>query len=65
MSRWWWEHISIDLEGAKKREAETMTISKLESEEESYVEANKDSGGEEESQGERGSSESEWSGVEE
>ena len=43
----WWEHTGIDLEGAKKRVVDTTTILESESEEESYMEANEDSGGEE------------------
>ena len=45
----WWEQDGIDLEGVKKRAAETTRISDSESEEEVDVESNKDSGGEEES----------------
>ena len=42
----WWEQDGIDLKGAKKRVAETTTISESELEEEADVESNKDSGGE-------------------
>ena len=66
VSRRWWEQAGIDLEGAKKREAEAATVSELESDSES----NADPGGEEESRGlsglsgKSGSSGAEWSGVE-
>ena len=65
VSQQWWDHTVIDLEGAKKRVVETTTISELESEEESDMEANADSGGEEKSKGTRGLSGSEWSEVDE
>ena len=47
----WWEQDGIYLEGAKKRAAETTTVSESESdsEEESDVKANEDSGREEKS----------------
>ena len=47
----WWEQDGIYLEGAKKRAAETKTVSESESdsEEESDVKANEDSGREEKS----------------
>ena len=54
--RWWWEQAGIDLEGVKKRTAETRTISESKSEEESDVESIEDSGREEESQGASNSS---------
>ena len=47
VSRRWWDQAGIDLEGAKKRAAETTTRSETDSEEESDVESNGDSGGEE------------------
>ena len=50
----WWDQARIDLEGAKKRAAESTTL--LESESESY--SNAYPGGEEESRGE------EWSWAE-
>ena len=50
----WWEQARLDLEGAKKRAAESPTRSETESEEELDVEYNEDSGGEEESQRESG-----------
>ena len=59
----WWEQDDIDLEGAKKRVAETTPILDSESEEEADVESNEHLGGEEESQGEIESSGAEWSGV--
>ena len=59
----WWEQDGIDLEGAKKRAAETMTRLEPDSKEEADVESNGDSGGEEESQGASGSSGAEWSRV--
>ena len=65
VSRRWWEKIRIDLEGEKKRAAETTTILEAESEEEADVESNEDSGREEESQGASGSSGAEWSGADE
>ena len=52
----WLEQDGIDLEGAKKRVAETTTISKSDWEQEADVESNEESGGEEESQGASGSS---------
>ena len=51
------------MEGAKKRAAETTTRLEPISEEEADVESNKDSDGEEESQGASGSNGSEWSGT--
>ena len=63
MSWQWWEQDRIDFEGAKKRAAETTTISKTDSEEEADVELNRDSGGEEESQGASKSSGAELRGV--
>ena len=54
VSRRWWEQAGIDLEGEKKRAAETVTES----------ESDSDSGGEE-SSGASGSSGAEWSGAEE
>ena len=61
----WWEQAGIDLEGARKRAAESTTRSETESEEESDGEPNGVAGGgEEESQGARGSSRVEWSGAE-
>ena len=65
MSRRWWEQDGIDLEGAKKRAAGTTTRLEPDSEEEVDVESNRDSGGEDESQGESGSSGAEWSGADE
>ena len=56
VSRQWWEQDGIDLEGAKKRVAETTTRSEPDSEEEADVESNGDSGGEEDYQGASGSS---------
>ena len=52
----WWEQEGINLEGAKKRAAETTMILEWKSEEEVDVELNEDSGREEESQGASGSS---------
>ena len=60
VSRRWWEQASIDLEGAKKRAEDVVTV--LESESES--DSNADPGGEEDLRGASGSSGSEWSGVE-
>ena len=60
----WWEQARIDLEGAKKRAAESTTRSETESEEESDVELNGYSGGEKYSQGASGSSGAEWSRAE-
>ena len=57
----WWEQDGIDLEGAKKRATEAVTVSELELDSES----NTDPGGEEESRGASGSSGAEWSGAEE
>ena len=65
MSRRWWEQDGIDLEGAKKQAAESMTRSEMDSEEKSDGEPKRVTGEEEESQGARGSSEVEWSGAEE
>ena len=58
MSWQWWEQDGIDLKGAKKRAAETTTISESEreSEEDSDVKVNEDLGGEKESRGASGSS---------
>ena len=56
VSRRWWYQAGIDLEGAKKRAEATMTRSETDLEEESDVESNGDLGGEEESQGDSGSS---------
>ena len=47
VSRRWWEQAGIDLEGAKKRAAESTTRSETESEEESDGESNGDMGGDE------------------
>ena len=58
--RRWWDQVGIDLEGAKKREAEAATVSDSELDSES----NADPGGEEESRGAIGSSGAEWSGAE-
>ena len=52
----WWEKAGIDLEGPKKRATETTTQLETDLEEESDVESNGGSGGEEDSQGESGSS---------
>ena len=52
MSWRWWEQAGIDLEGAKKREAEAATDS----------ESDSDSGGED-SSGASGLSGAEWSGI--
>ena len=65
VSWWWWEQDRIDLEGAKKRAAETTTRSDPDSEEKADVELDWDSGGEEESQGASGSSGAECSGADE
>ena len=46
MSWRWWEEYRIDLYGAKKRMAETMTRSEPDLEEEADVESNGDLGGE-------------------
>ena len=54
--RQWWEQDGIDLEGEKKRVAETTTISDLEEEEEVDMGRNEESGEEEEYQGTSGSS---------
>ena len=66
MSWRWWEQAGINLEGAKKRAAESTTRLEMdtESEEELDREPNGVAGGEEESQGESGSSGAEWSGEE-
>ena len=56
-----WEYAGIDLEGAKKRTAEAVSV--LESESDSDSDA--DPSGEKESSGASGSSGAEWSGVEE
>ena len=61
MSRQWWEQDRIDMEGAKKRAAETTTRSEPDLEEEADVESNGDLGGEEEYQVASGSSGAEWS----
>ena len=61
MSWRWWEQASIDLEGAKKREAEEATVSESELD----LELNADPGVEEESRGASGLSGAEWSGAEE
>ena len=61
----WREQDSIDLEGAKKQAVEKTTRSEPDLEEEADVDLNRDSGGEEESQGESGSSGAEWSKVDE
>ena len=61
VSQRWWEQDGIDLEGAKKQASETTTILEPDSEEESDVELNGDSGVEVESQGASGSSGAEWS----
>ena len=58
----WWYQAAIDLEGTKKMAAEAATV--LESESESYLEYNEDSGREEESKGAIRSSGAEWNGVE-
>ena len=60
-----WEQDGIDLEGEKKRADETTTRLEPDSEEEADVESNRDSGGEEESQGLSGSSGAEWSRADE
>ena len=60
----WWEQAIIDLEGAKKRAAESTTRSETESEEDLDGESNGDARGEEKSQGVGGSSEEEWSWAE-
>ena len=65
VSRRWWGQDRIDLEGAKKQVAETAMISEPDSEEEADMESNRDSGGEEESQGVNGLSGEEWSGSDE
>ena len=65
MSRRWWEQSGIDLEGARKQAAESLTISETESDEESDREPNGVAGGgEEESKGASGSSRAELSGAE-
>ena len=57
MSQRWWEQAGIDLEGAQKRATELTTKLATESEEKSDREPNRIAGGgEEESQGARGSS---------
>ena len=66
VSRQWWEQAGIDLEGVRKRAAESTTRSETESDEESDGETNGVAGGgEEESQGASGSSGGEWIGAEE
>ena len=60
----WWEQSGIDLGGANKWAAETTRILETDSEEESEVELNGDSGGEEEYQGKSRSSGAEWRGLE-
>ena len=62
VSRRWWEQAGIDLEGEKKRAAESTTRSETESEEESDREPNGVAGGKEESQGVSGSRGAELSG---
>ena len=64
MSRRWWEQAVIDLEGERKRAAESTTRSETDSEEDSDGEPNGVAGGEEESQGASGSSGAEWTGSE-
>ena len=54
VSRWWWEQAGIDLEEAKKRAKEAGTALESESEGESDLESNKESGGEEEYKGASG-----------
>ena len=54
MSWRWWKKYRIDLYGAKKRMAETMTRSEPDLDEEADVESNGGLGGEEESQGANG-----------
>ena len=61
MSRWWWYQAGINLEGAKKREAEAEMVSELESD----SELNADPVGEEELRIASGSSGAEWSVEEE
>ena len=65
MSQRWWEQAGIYLEGANKRVVEATTVLESESEAELDMELNEGSGGEEESQGEKGSSGAEWNGADE
>ena len=60
----WLKQAGIDLEGARKRVAESTKISETELEQESNRQPNGVAGGEEESQGANGSSVVEWSGAE-
>ena len=63
--RRWWDQAGIDLEGARKQAAVSVTRLETESEEESTGEPTGDAGGgEEESQGASGSSGAEWSRLE-
>ena len=64
MSRRWWEQAGIDLEGERKRAAESTTRLETESEEELHGEPNGVTGGEEEYQGASGSSGAEWNWAE-
>ena len=61
VSQRWWEQAGIDLERAKKREAEAATVSELDSDSES----NSDPGKYEESRRASGSSGVEWIGEKE
>ena len=61
VSQWWWEQDGINLEVAKKRAAESATVSKSKLD----SELNAEPVGEEDSRGTSGSSGAECSGAEE
>ena len=66
VSWWWWEQTGIDLKGAREKAAAAAAEKETEADSESEDEPEGSAGGrgEEESQGASGSSEEEWSGVE-